>query len=103
MKPRTEPIGFRADEQLLKEIDADRGDVSRGVWARQVIIAHLRTKSQFERIATFAKTLESIQDKVDQVGENLRKHLFYMLTLLCSTPEDEARDFVNSKLPKSKE
>jgi hypothetical protein len=101
IKPKTETISFRADIELLQQIDEARGTaMTRGTFTKHAVIAYLRThrtlqETDFERLF---EVVELLSKSVAQVDLNLKQTLFYLLTMDGVLTPDTARKLISDKL-----
>lgn len=103
MQRKTETIGFRADTELLRQIDSARKpfEISRGDWARSVVIAHLHDadrQSLITLVGELRTELAQLESRCAETDRNLARAAFLLLTQLGNLPSDEAKQLVRKQL-----
>ncbi len=103
MKIPSEIISFRADEELLRQIDAAcvECQLSRGTWAKEVVIHRLherRAAVTQDDLSKVTDQIEKLQADIDDVRDRwLAKLLFQMLMHVGNVPRDQAKELVRTK------
>lgn len=105
MPPRkkSETISFRADQDLLRQIDEARRrfGTSRGDWTRAVIGAHLYRHDEEQitlMLLEISAALTRIEGEIPRLLVNQARSLFAVLTLIVEMPPEEAKKLIRSKL-----
>lgn len=102
MKTHSETVSFRADNDLLKQIDAECVEfgVSRGSWVRGVVLAHFHRREMAvtkDDLDEFVRQLDALTSKVDSLQPDIAQSLFFVLTKVGAMPADQAKELVRSK------
>lgn len=102
MKTRSETISFRADPDLLKQIDGEcaRFGISRGSWVRGVTIAHLHLPNNEPRPLDFSPLddkLTSLEQLLDSLKSDVARSLYFVLTKIGNLPSEQARELIRAK------
>ncbi len=102
MKIPSEIISFRADEELLRQIDAAcvECQLSRGTWVKEVVIHRLHERQAAvtqDDLLRVTERLESLTTQVDGLRPQLAKLLYFLLTRVGTLPHDQAKELVRTK------
>ncbi len=108
MKIRSETVSFRADDELLKQIDAecDEFKISRGHWVRGVVLAHFHRRESAITQDDFSELLRRLNEltmQVEAIRPGLARSLFFVLTRVGNVPADAAKELVRTKFLKQGE
>lgn len=108
MRTRSETVSFRADDELLKQIDAecDEFKISRGHWVRGVVLAHFHRRESaitHDDLAELFRRVDELTGQVAALRPELARSLFFVLTRVGNLSSDAARDLVRSKFLKREE
>lgn len=103
MQRKTETIGFRADTELLRLIDNARQPfaISRGDWARSVVITHLHDadrQSLLTLVGELRDQLTQLNERLVQSERNLARVAYLLLTEVGDLPNEQAKELVRSRL-----
>ena len=96
MRRKSETISFRADEHLMRLIDAERDvfGVSRGDYTRGVLTAHVLRNRESEinqRLIELDQSIRQLEDQLLSQTRLLNRMTLAMLTVIGNLPPDEAR------------
>lgn len=106
MRTHSETVSFRADDDLLKRIDAECAEfkVSRGQWVRGVMMAHFQRQEAAitqDDLADLFRRLDELTSQVNAIRPAVARSLFFVLTRVGNLPSAAAKELVRAKLLKS--
>lgn len=102
MRTRSETVSFRADDELLKQIDAECAEfkISRGHWVRGVVLAHFHRRESAitqDDLSDLLRRLEHLAGQLDDIRPSVARSLYFVLTRVGNVPADAAKELVRSK------
>ena len=103
MRKTSATISFRIDEDMLRLLDETRKPfgISRGEWARGVVIAHLMRHDQMaivEQVADLRALVEQLSSLATATHTNVARSLIVALTLIGKLDLDAAKQIAREKL-----
>src|SRR4051794_37255624 len=104
MKRRTETVSFRADEELLRLIDAARKPfgISRGDWVRGITQAELlggKGQLDLAPLTALQTGHDELAEGVGKLNIGLARVLFVVLTHVGQMDAETAKEIVRKALP----
>lgn len=102
MRTHSETVSFRADEELLKLIDAECEEfkVSRGLWVRGVIISYfVRREAAITQddLSDLLKRVDELTSTVNAIRPDVERSLYFVLTRVGKMPSATAKELVRVK------
>jgi hypothetical protein len=103
MRKRSQVVSFRADEDLLRLLDQERGnfEISRGALVRGITQAHFHARDD-EPILALLNDIRDNDARLDaeivKLQTNLARVLFALLTVVGEMSSEDAKQIVRNKL-----